>query len=145
MKSGFEPISAYGMRHIGRYFVHFELEIIVIFQQDLEAKEKEIQLFKSEIKSLQDIVDRQKNTETKKVTEVSSKITDYQARDPRTSKSGDRPIRIGPIFTNFSGPGPVLDFYFFWIALDQDRTARDQSILVRGSPIKRNLQKLKQK
>ena len=51
-----------------------------IFQQDLEAKEKEIQLFKSEIKSLQDIVDRQKNTETKKVTEVSSKITDYQAK-----------------------------------------------------------------
>jgi len=46
----------------------------------LEAKEKEIQLFKSEIKSLQDIVDRQKNTETRKVTEVSSKITDYQAK-----------------------------------------------------------------
>ena len=64
--------SAYGMRHTGG--------ITVVVQQDLEAKEKEIQLFKSEIKSLQDIVDRQKNTETKKVTEVSSKITDYQAK-----------------------------------------------------------------
>ena len=78
-------------------FQNFELEIIVIFQQDLEAKEKEIQLFKTEIKSLQDIVDRQKNTETKKVTEVSSKITDYQARDPRISKSD----RSGPRFLFF--------------------------------------------
>ena len=46
----------------------------------MDAKEKEIQLFKSEIKSLQDVVDRQKNTETKKVSEVSSQIVEYQTK-----------------------------------------------------------------
>ena len=55
----------------------------------MDAKEKEIQLFKSGIKSLQDVVDRQKNTETKKVSEVSSQIVEYQTKLERAEAEAE--------------------------------------------------------
>ena len=70
-------------------------------------------------------------------------INDFN-RDPPTAKSGlvRFPIylvlvRVGPEFSKFPGPDPVLYFYLFWswsspiLGPGPKRSIRDQSVLVR--------------
>ena len=52
-------------------------------------------------------------------------------RDSRTTRSGDRPVRIGPRFSNFSWSWSVPRFLIFPTGLN--RSVRDQSDQARGS------------